>query len=485
MRHSIVRNLLLVGLLGSSSSWAQSAEEAESLLHAGDIDGALAIARSAVEANPSDRASHEVLIDILMNRGLGATAQAVYQEFKDQNPQSPRAWTLLGRASTRAQSATEAYQEALNLDPHYAPAWVGMGDVYRSAGSLENAQTAYQKAIELDAAFAAAYTGLGALFLQHGKQAEALSVVQQAILQVPGDSEAYLAGARLSPSQAETFLSKGASAASHDPRIHAALGELLLRSNRLPEAKDSLSRATRIHAHHPEASRHLQLIADLENDRLDFDGFEQLDRATALLAEAPEAAIDLLEQLVTRYPNCTVLSLTSAQALVAENRLDEAQARLESGLSTSPDDTDLNATLGLLLQAREQHGHALPRLEVAALNRPGDPSLQLAYGISAANVRGPRTAAQIFATSAERFPSDPRPAMALATLLARNGDPQSAYTVLERAVAQYPSPDLVLALAGAAKDIGKTQEAAAALRKLTELTGDPSWTRAADSLGED
>ena len=116
---------------------------------------------------------------------------------------------------------------------------------------------------------------------------------------------------------------------------------------------------------------------------------------------------------------------------------------------------------------------------------PGIRLSNLPMGFLPPTFAAPEPAAQIFATSAERFPSDPRPAMALATLLARNGDPQSAYTVLERAVAQYPSSDLVLATAGAAKDIGKTQEAAAALRKLTELTGDPSWTRAADSLGED
>lgn len=482
MRHYLVRNLLLLGLLGSGPAWAQSAQEAESLLHAGDIDGALALARSAVEADPSDRASHEVLIDILMNRGLGATAQKLYEDFRATNPESPRAWTLLGRASTRVESATEAYQQALTLDPHYAPAWVGMGDVYRSAGGLENAETAYKKAIELDAHFAAAYTGLGALYLQHGKANEALTVAQQAILQVPQDSEAYLAGARLSPSQAEVFLAKGAAAADHDPRIHAALGSIYLKAGRLPEAKASLTRATDIVATHPEASRQLQLIADLEAQRLDFEGLEQLNRASALLANAPEAAVDLLGQLTERFPASAVVALTRAQALVAENRLDEAQAQLESGLVSAPEDTDLNATLGLLLQARNQHDQALPLLELAALKRPSDPSLQLAYGISTANVRGPRTAAQIFASAAERFPSDPRPAMALAALLTRNGDPQSAFTVLERAVAQYPSPELVLALAGAAKDIGKTQEAAEALRMLTELTGDPSWGRAADGL---
>jgi Flp pilus assembly protein TadD len=74
--------------------------------------------------------------------------------------------------------------------------------------------------------------------------------------------------------------------------------------------------------------------------------------------------------------------------------------------------------------------------------------------------------------------------MALATLLSQNGDAPSAYTILQRAVDQYPSPDLLLALAGAAKDIGKYAEAAEALRRLTVLTGDPSWARAAETLPE-
>ena len=165
-------------------------------------------------------------------------------------------------------------------------------------------------------------------------------------------------------------------------------------------------------------------------------------------------------------------------------RADHELVHLEEALLLSPEDIDVNATLGLLFQARENHARALPHLELAALARVNDPSLQLAYGISAANVRGPRTAAQILATAAERFPSDARPAMALATLLAKNGDAPSAYTVLQRAVDQYPSPDLLLALAGAAKDIGKNKEAAAALRQLSELTGDPSWARAAESLPE-
>jgi hypothetical protein len=53
---------------------------------------------------------------------------------------------------------------------------------------------------------------------------------------------------------------------------------------------------------------------------------------------------------------------------------------------------------------------------------------------------------------------------------------------LERAVTQYPSPDLLLALAGAAKAIGKNKEAASALHQLGKITGDPSWKIAAESL---
>jgi tetratricopeptide (TPR) repeat protein len=478
----LLRKLLYLSLLCPTMTWAQSAQEATALLHSGDVDGALGAARAAVEADPGDTESHALLIDILMNQGLGATAQQVYGDFAKKNPNSARTWSLLGRASTRAAAASEAYQKALDLDPHYARAWCGMGDIYRATGETDYAVVAYEKAIELDSRLIEAYTGLGALYLKNGNHEKSLSVVRQAMVHVPGDSEAYLAAAGLNPEQAMTFLEKGAKNASHDPRIHAALGHAYLLRGQNLQARQSLKKALAIQPYFAQAALNLQVLDAIQAGVLSLNGWEKLNRAKSHLANDNPKAIVLYKQLNTRFPQCHLVKLSLARALVAGNQLDAAQARLEEAMALAPMDADVHATLGLLLQNRDRHQAALPHLETAALARPNDPSLQIAFGVSATNVRGPRAGAEILAAAAERFPSDPRPAMALSQLLTQNGDTQSAYIVLERAVTQYPSPDLLLALAGAAKAIGKNNEAATALRRLAQITGDPSWQRAAETL---
>ena len=50
-----------------------------------------------------------------------------------------RAQGQLGR-----QEAQRCYQEALRLEPSYAPAWRGLGDVFRENGDHNNAVACYQ-----------------------------------------------------------------------------------------------------------------------------------------------------------------------------------------------------------------------------------------------------------------------------------------------------------------------------------------------------
>ena len=50
-----------------------------------------------------------------------------------------RAQGQLGRIE-----AQNCYQEALQIDPHYAPAWRGLGDLYREASDHSQAIVYYQ-----------------------------------------------------------------------------------------------------------------------------------------------------------------------------------------------------------------------------------------------------------------------------------------------------------------------------------------------------
>ena len=53
-----------------------------------------------------------------------------------------RAQGQLGRIE-----AQNCYQEALQIDPHYAPAWRGLGDLYREASDHSQAIAYYQVAL--------------------------------------------------------------------------------------------------------------------------------------------------------------------------------------------------------------------------------------------------------------------------------------------------------------------------------------------------
>lgn len=50
-----------------------------------------------------------------------------------------RAQGQLGRLE-----AQNCYREALQIDPHYAPAWRGLGDLFREAGDHNQAVVYYQ-----------------------------------------------------------------------------------------------------------------------------------------------------------------------------------------------------------------------------------------------------------------------------------------------------------------------------------------------------
>lgn len=169
--------------------------------------------------------------------------------------------------------------------------------------------------------------------------------------------------------------------------------------------------------------------------------------------------------------------------MLAETRdLQGAELSLRRALMLRPGDPEAQATLGLLLLTRGQVAEAWPLLDQARHQRPRDVSVAISAGMARAQVEGPQAAANDLALTADRFPLDPRPVMALATLLNQIGDLQAAYTVLERAVIRFAHPSLLLAAAGAARDLGQDHLASKHLRTLADVTGEERWRDAANEL---
>jgi tetratricopeptide (TPR) repeat protein len=470
------------GSLLSNTCQAESLEEATRLLRSGDEEAAMAAARTVVEADLTEIGAHEIIIDILMNRGLGVIAESAYSEMAATNPSQAWAWTLYGRASTSAESAASAYQQALQVDPHYSRAWAGQADIYRALGETDSARAGYERAIDLEPENGPAYIGLATLLLSNDASSEALEVCQSSMALAPTYPDCYLLSADLLPSSAVHYLERGVGFAPNDPRLYAALGDALMRAGRFDDAAHAIGAALDINPIMHAALWNRMVITELRNETIDVDAWQQLTRAKILQASAPLAAVDLLTQLSEGHPNSPLICLAFGNQLASSRSLAEAERELVRGLRLELENVDINASLGLLYQSQSRHSEALPLLRLAATARPDDLSLQLAHGITTANVEGPRPAAIILAQAAQRYPSDPRAAMALATLLSQNGDKRSAVTVLERAVGAYPEPDLLLALAAAYRDVDENILAAGTLRRLAEYTGDDTWLDAANSL---
>ena len=109
---------------------------------------------------------------------------------------------LLGRL-TRSKNleARRLFERAIEIDPTYAPAYVGLGRVNRFAaiegwaqepiGTLERAASLARKAIELDDLNAGAHALLGQLLVQFGEYDRALDALKRAIDLNGSDPEAY------------------------------------------------------------------------------------------------------------------------------------------------------------------------------------------------------------------------------------------------------------------------------------------------------
>lgn len=92
-----------------------------------------------------------------------------------------------GRQENNVKAATY-FQQAIERDPGYAPAYSGLSDAYRKVGSLDirqqhllEAEAAARKALELDANLAEAHTSLGGVLWRHWKWDEAEKELRRAL----------------------------------------------------------------------------------------------------------------------------------------------------------------------------------------------------------------------------------------------------------------------------------------------------------------
>lgn len=127
-------------------------QEAESLLAAGDMEGALSRLREANALDPSNTRAHRRLGELLLSTGARREAIEAFRALARNAPYDFNAWRLLASAQFAEglyADAVESYRRALNLNaPGARPDpndLIGLADSLRLAGRAEEARAAYEQ----------------------------------------------------------------------------------------------------------------------------------------------------------------------------------------------------------------------------------------------------------------------------------------------------------------------------------------------------
>ena len=138
--------------------------------------------------------------------------------------------------------ATQALARASATDPDSPKLHVLLGDIYRQQKAFPHAEQEYRKALALHSEDAGAVFGLSLALLADGQNDEALAIAKTALQKSPNDPELNaLMGEILSVRDdfagAEPYLKKSLNTKpEYVARVHALLGNVYAKTNRIPEA---------------------------------------------------------------------------------------------------------------------------------------------------------------------------------------------------------------------------------------------------------
>jgi tetratricopeptide (TPR) repeat protein len=218
------------------------------------VDKAIKHYRAALEADPGANYVNEELTDLYMQSGRLRDAVTAAEDMLQRDPDNLDARRMLGRIYTRLigdpqqnrineqmlKKAIEQYEKVAAKDAGDTDSWLMLGKLYKVAQDSVNSEKAYKKALELDPDNEFALSGLAQLYSDLGDSKSALEMwrkltdkdprppVLRELARAYEDAHDYKAAA-------ET-LQRALNMAPRDAEMKSALAEDLLLSGQTDEA---------------------------------------------------------------------------------------------------------------------------------------------------------------------------------------------------------------------------------------------------------
>ncbi len=151
----------------------------------------------ALSYYPNSYVAHANLANYYWSLDEREKALAEYSESLalNKHPRTLSNIASLERDQGHFEKAESLFKEALEMDPDFVQAHLGLGVLYKQIALFEQSEAEYKRTIELDPSFAEAYMNLGALYATQKRYEEAIAQ--------------YDLAAPLNPYNAQIFFNRG------------------------------------------------------------------------------------------------------------------------------------------------------------------------------------------------------------------------------------------------------------------------------------
>ncbi|MGH8105327.1 MAG: sulfotransferase [Arenimonas sp.] len=220
----------------------------------GDIQGAIAACNNALRFNAEDASAYNQLGRVLFNAGHPPQSQSAFEKSLAIKPDFAEAWHNLGhvlRAQNKLEEAEKAYLRAVEIAPYYRSGLLNLGVVKFARGKNADALACFRQLLELEPQHVEAHinAGVGEHIIRNIEKAK--YHYQQAIAIDPKNDTAmrHLATLFSDELDTESAIEYFRKSLVINPRLSdvwAELVELYERANRLDEAQQALTEASRI-----------------------------------------------------------------------------------------------------------------------------------------------------------------------------------------------------------------------------------------------
>jgi tetratricopeptide (TPR) repeat protein len=287
-------------------------------------------------------------------------AIAACQQALQLNPSLAEAYMTLGNILHVAGQTVEsqnAYEQALKLKPELFPADVhfDLGNHLYQQNQLDAAVKSYQLAIALQPDMAKAHCNLGLVYSRQGQLAAAISSYTRATELEPNNIDThYNLGVILlqqkALNEAEQHFRKVLNLAPEHPNALINLGSILVGQNKLDQAIAIYRKLVELH---PAQEDFRYNLASLMFKQGDLDG-----------------ASSYLRSILLFNPNHTGCYFSLANILVEQNKLDEAIANYRNVLQLDPNHPLTHFKLGNALAKQDKSPEAMASYQSAIQLHP-------------------------------------------------------------------------------------------------------------------